>query len=243
MPLSPQPLPLAASTSPLSSSVAVCAVHDLPGSYTRADAPKGQTSPTLPATRTLPSGSSVAVGPSGIPSVLPAAAQVPLAGSYNSAEATLVLFAQPAAAADHEHPAIAQQCGRVVGAGQDHIPGGGPRPADGVVQLGLGSPAPLGAATRHQHLSIAQQRCRVIGAGQAQFSGGGPCSAAGVVQFRRAQSAAARVQTARHEHLAIGQQRGRVVGAGGQHLSSGGPPCRPDLDWRGERCGTRSRRG
>src|SRR6266704_2702125 len=89
MPLSPQPLPLAASTSPLSSSVAVCAVHDLPGSYTRADAPKGQTSPTLPATRTLPSGSSVAVGPSGIPSVLPAAAQVPLAGSYNSAEANI----------------------------------------------------------------------------------------------------------------------------------------------------------
>ena len=68
----------------------------------------------------------------------PVALQVPLTGSYSSAEATRRGAA--GGATRHEHPAIGQQRGGVIGAKRDHVPGGTPGPADRVVQL-CGRPA------------------------------------------------------------------------------------------------------
>ena len=108
-------------------------------------------------------------------------------------------------AARHEHLAIGQQGGGVAVARCDHLPGGGPGPAGGVVQLRRRhsrSRAPCRRAApwpcRHQPLTIFPVAVQVPLAGSY--------SSAPLVESSRP------TLDVPHEHPAVAQQRGREAG-------------------------------
>ena len=89
--------------------------------------------PSLPVTSTLPSRNTVAVRGLAL-IILPVGVHVPLSGSYTSAPKIGSQRAR-VVGIPNEHPAIAQQRGREAIARLEHVPGGGPGPGVGVVQL------------------------------------------------------------------------------------------------------------
>ncbi len=151
---------------------------------------------------------------------LEAADQVPLPGSYSSAEAAVV---ETADAASHEHRAIGQQRGRVVGVGLDHAPRW--RSTSGCP----GRTARRRPACRRADAATLPPATSTVPSGSSvavwpyarrdHDPGGGPGPAARVVQLGGGQDAPMTAVAARHEHRAIGQQRGRVVDAGRRSCS------------------------
>ena len=109
------------------------AVDVASGSYSTAEpviphSPVSAEHPSPPATRTLPSSSSVAGAASCARSNVQNGLHDRVPGSYSSG---------PDRGADHQHGAIEQQRCRSEGrVGRDHVPGDRPRPAGRVVQLG-----------------------------------------------------------------------------------------------------------
>ena len=138
----------------------------------------GPVASSPPVTSTLPSGSRVAVWTLACRRVmLPAEVQVPVTRVVQLGGGQRATGGVAAVAARHEDLAIEQQRGRMGLACRDHAPGGGPRPAAWVVQLGGGQQAARGSgdAARHEDLAAGQHGGRAgVAISLDHPPGGGP---------------------------------------------------------------------